>query len=152
MWSEPLQSFEISAANGGLIQPYSLNDPMPPWEIKSMIALYGSGDQSDCVANLITSSPSVSQCGASRSKMTTPTFKSPASSIVPSVNVTWSGLPVFFPKMGLPHVGQNTFVTTDCWADVYSISRMAPETVTASAANIAPTECPAPLSLRHSLQ
>ena len=72
--------------------------------------------------------------------------------IVPSVNVTWSGLPVFFPKMGLPHVGQNTFVTTDCWADVYSISRMAPETVTASAANIAPTESPAPLSLRHSLQ
>ena len=107
-----------------------------------MIALYGSGDQSGCVANLITSSPSVSQCGASRSKMTTPTFKSPASSIVPSVNVTWSGLPVSFPKMGLPHVGQNTFVTTDCWADVYSISRMAPETVTASAANIAPDRMP----------
>lgn len=94
----------------------------------------------------------VSQGFRLRAKTTTFGSNSEDSSRVPRVMVTTPIMPLLRPRIGLPHAGQKTLVTSFPLSDLSLYSAICPVRRNLSIENIAPVECPAPLPRWQSLQ
>ena len=111
-----------------------------------------SGFHSGCDSKATTSLDTLSQERLERVKIATFGARSSEFSSVPTETVTWPGIPVFFPKSGLPHVLQNIRVTVFPAWDFSSYRATGPTRRTPSSRNIAPVECPAPVIRWQSMQ